>query len=79
MPKKKEEVPEVPEPEEKIEPPKKTKENIWEVKLVQSLTDPFVNIEAVVNTETEEVIYSKNPYTDAHVLNELKEIKKAIV
>ncbi len=59
--------------------PEKPKENIWEVKLVQSLTDPFVNIEAVVNTETEEVIYSKNPYADAHVFNELEKVKKAIV
>ena len=78
MPKKKE-VPKAPEPEEKIEPPEKPKENIWEVKLIQSLTDPLVNVEAVVNTETEEVIYSKNPFADAHVFNEIEEIKKAIV
>ena len=72
MPKKKE-VPEAP------EAPEKPKENIWEVKLVQSLTDPFVNVEAVLNTETEEVIYSKNPYADAHIFNELEKVKKAIV
>ena len=77
MPKKKE-VPKAPEQEE-IEAPEKPKENIWEVKLVQSLTDPFVNVEAVVNTETEEVIYSKNPYADAHVFNEMERMKKAIV
>lgn len=71
MPKKKE----IEEPKE----PEKPKENIWDVKLVQSITDPLVNVEAVVNTETEEVIYSKNPYTDAHVFNEIEEIKKAIV
>ena len=75
---KKKEVPKAPEQEE-IEAPEKPKENIWEVKLVQSITDPLVNVEAVVNIETEEVIYSKNPYTDAHVFNEIEEIKKAIV
>lgn len=66
------------EPEEKVIPKAPKQGELWEAKLIQSPIDPYTNVEAIINNETEETIYTEKQFW-SWMMNKLEKISKAVV